>query len=98
MGGGSGMMYRVVWLNPAVAQLAVIYRARLQLGTGADGVVRASAAADRLLAPNPTGVGESRIGNERVLIEAPLTIYYEVHDDERVVVVTSVLYSSRPAN
>lgn len=89
------MMYRVIWLDRAIAQLAVIYRARLQLGTGADGVVRASAAVDRLLAPNPTGVGESRAGNERVLIEAPLTVFYEVHDDERVVVVTSVHYVAR---
>jgi hypothetical protein len=89
------MTYRVVWLNRAIGQLAVIYRACLQLGAGADAVVRASAMVDQLLAPNPTAVGESRAGNERVLIEPPLTIYCEVHDDERVVVVTSVVYPAR---
>ena len=89
------MTYRVVWLNYALGQLAAVYRACLVIGTGADAVVRASAAADRLLAPNPTGVGESRAGNERVLIEGPLTIYYEVHDDEQVVIVTSVVYPKR---
>lgn len=89
------MTYRVVWLNRALGQLADIYRACLVLGVGADAVVRASAAADRLLGPNPSGVGESRSGNERVLIEEPLTVYYEVHDDERVVVITSVVYPAR---
>jgi hypothetical protein len=89
------MTYRVIWLDSAIGLLSTIYLTRLRRGTGADAVVRASAAVDRLLAPNPTGVGESRSGNERVLIEAPLTVYYEVHDDERVVVVTSVLYSAR---
>lgn len=92
------MTYRVVWLNRAVEQLAIIYRACLILGAGAGDVVRASAAVDTLLAPNPTGVGESRSGNERVLIEEPLTVFYEVHDDERVVVVTSVVYPAREAS
>lgn len=44
---------------------------------------------DDLLARDPLGVGEPYYGTMRVLIEAPLAVYYDVHESEhRVYVVT----------
>ena len=36
---------------------------------------------------NPEQVGESRGGNERVFIVAPLSVQYEVFEDDRIVLI-----------
>jgi hypothetical protein len=59
------------------------------------GVAAASAELDRRFVRDPADLGESRAGNERVVFEGPLVVFFEVHDDERVVVVTTVRVSSR---
>lgn len=83
------MNFRLVWIDRAVAELTVVYLRALDRGQG-DDVVRAAARIDVLLEGSPLAVGESRAGHERVMFELPLTIYFEVHDDEKVVVITSV--------
>jgi hypothetical protein len=50
---------------------------------------------DAVLEQNPTTVGESREEGVRVFIVNPLTVYFEVHEDERTVIVTAVRYHRR---
>jgi hypothetical protein len=44
-----------------------------------------------LLGLDPLGIGESREGNRRVLIEWPLAAFYEVSEPDRMVKVLRVL-------
>jgi hypothetical protein len=88
------MNFRLVWIDRALAELTVVYLLALDTGHG-DDVVHAAARIDGLLEGNPLSVGESRAGHERVVFESPLTVYFEVHEDEQAVVVTSVRYRRR---
>jgi hypothetical protein len=54
-------------------------------------VARAADRIDQLLGTAPAGVGESRGDRFRVLIELPLTVYYEVHEADRRVQVLRVV-------
>jgi hypothetical protein len=56
-------------------------------------ITRAMAEIDRLLAREPQTQGESREAFERVLIVPPLTVTFEVHEDEHVVLVLRLRYS-----
>jgi hypothetical protein len=48
------------------------------------------------LQSDPSSVGESRGDGERVLIEMPLTVWYEVFNDSKVVIIyDAVLYPRR---
>jgi plasmid stabilization system protein ParE len=44
---------------------------------------------------DPATLGESRSGNRRVYIVNPVTVFFEVHEEERVVAVTAVRYHRR---
>ena len=50
-------------------------------------VTRAADRIDNLLSKNPTAVGESREGASRILICAPLAVYYNVIADDNKVVI-----------
>ena len=92
------MTYRVVWLAALHDDLARLYLQAREDGA-AEAVTRATDEIDRTLAASP-GEGESRAGSDRVFIREPLCVYFEVHDEERVVVVTGVHYrrpKRRPA-
>ena len=89
------MNWRVVWTTRSVAGLTAAYLDLRARGLDASAVARASAELDRQFLLNPADVGESRSGIERVAIQPPLTAYFEVHDEERVVVVTTVRWSAR---
>jgi len=43
----------------------------------------------------PATEGESRSGNERVLIVHPLTVIYEVFEEARVVLIYAAVYHPR---
>ena len=88
------MNFRLVWIDRALRQLTAAYVVALSAGRG-DAVTAAAARIDQQLASHPATAGESRDGHERAIFELPLIVYFEVHDDERVVVVTMVRYSSR---
>ena len=89
------MSFRVVWLSDALDALAASYLYARRKKRDPEEITRAMAAIDRELEARPTTAGESRYGNNRILIVNPLTIYFEVHDDEHVVVVTALRYHVR---
>lgn len=79
------MSYRVLWLGDARRDLARYW-------AQADGDLRAAitkacAAIDEILQDDPENVGESRAADRRVLNEPPVTVFFEVHDEEMAVVV-----------
>ncbi len=81
-------MHRVLWLRAAREALARFW-------VNADTVLRkaittASHRVDQRLQSDPWTEGESRYGDTRVLAESPLTVYYEIHDDDMTVVVLQV--------
>jgi hypothetical protein len=53
-------------------------------------VTGAADAIDSLLRMVPLEVGESRVANVRILIVFPLSVYYDVHQEDRTVAVWSV--------
>lgn len=85
------MNYSVIWLHALEPDLTRLYLHARANGL-AEMVVRATSVIDELLRTDPTGVGESRAGRTRLLIEEPLWVDYEVHADEQVVIVTAVRY------
>ena len=90
------MNFRVVWLRIALNPVARAYTDLREAGGDAESVTRAMARVDDLLERDPYGCGESRAFGERILIEAPLTVRYEVHDSEQVVVVWKAVFRPRP--
>lgn len=80
------MKFTVTWLPDAEAELAELWmsaadRERVQIA--ADQI-------DRQLRLRPNDVGESRPEGRRVLISPPLTVFYLVRDDDRLVHVSHV--------
>jgi plasmid stabilization system protein ParE len=89
------MNWRTVWTTRAVAGLTSAYLDLATRGLDAAAVARTSAELDRRFATNPAELGESRAGIERVTFEPPLVAFFEVHEEERVVVVTTVRWTDR---
>lgn len=89
------MNFRVVWLRSALAHATRTYTDLSAAGGDAEGITRAMARIDQLLTRDPLNQGESRGPGERILTEAPLTVRYEVHEEEQVVVVTKAVYRPR---
>lgn len=48
---------------------------------------------EQLLALDPNNLGESRPNFERIATEGPLTVWFAVHDDERLVYVLAVTHT-----
>lgn len=84
-------MWTVIWLDGALAELARHYLSG-RAGVDPGGITRAMAEVDRTLDADPARAGESRAGNRRILIVSPLTVYYEVYQDQQTAVVTEVWY------
>ena len=89
------MNFTVIWRRRATDNLADAVVVALESGRGSEAITAASARIDALLRNNPSDVGESRPNHERVVIDAPLTVYFEVNTEERVVIVLSVRYFTR---
>ncbi len=82
------MRYGVSWRRPAIDQLNAI------LGGGAtgDAVMRAVWAAEALLGHDPLNLGESRrTQHDRVMVEWPLAVSYQVDEQARTVSVIRVV-------
>ena len=80
------MKYTVIWRPAAERKLASIW-------TSADdreSVTEAADAIDALLGTSPLDVGESRVSNIRILAVFPLSVYYDIHEDDRMVAVWAV--------
>lgn len=80
------MIYTVVWTRLAELRLAQIWLAapdRQAVTTAADQL-------DTLLRNDPQLVGESRDMGTRVLMAGPLTVYFDVSEADRRVLVWSV--------
>jgi hypothetical protein len=86
------MNYRVVWLRKVVSDLARSYVYAREAGRNAGAITRAMADIEAGLERHPSDLGESRPEGHRLYIVNPITIGFEVFDDERVVVVTLVRY------
>jgi plasmid stabilization system protein ParE len=80
------MKYRVVWRRIARDQLALIWTTAPDRAA----VTEAANAIDALLERNPSNCGESREGNQRILIERPLVVVFAVDEQQKKVVVLSV--------
>ena len=89
------MTFRVIWLDRVIRGAAKLYVDLRDNDGDADAITRAMAAIDKNLERALLYVGESRADLTRILIEPPLTIQYEVHEEHRVVIVTSVRYATR---
>jgi hypothetical protein len=80
-------MYRVVWRKKARQRLDVLAFLARERGDFIDRIPRAIEAIELRLALNPSVEGESRGDNERVLIENPLSVIYEVFEAEAAVLI-----------
>jgi plasmid stabilization system protein ParE len=80
------MTYGVIWRPPAEQKLAQIWNE-----SGERKAVAESAnLMDQLLSSTPLEVGESRAGRTRILTVMPLSIFYDVYDDDHLVAVWAV--------
>jgi hypothetical protein len=87
------MNWTVIWLDTPIGQLA---RAVAGVwGTPqSQAITHAMARAEIALERDAANAGESRAGHQRVLIEAPLTIEFEVHADQRTAIVVRAHYTA----
>jgi hypothetical protein len=89
------MNYRVVVRERVANNIATVTFLAFEMGR--DGPAIASAYDEILLAlsDNPSEQGESREGNERVIIVNPLTAFYEVFESQQVVLIYAAVYHPR---
>jgi len=80
------MSYQVTWTAVAEDELAEIWVNAPDQAA----VTQAAHRIDQLLRSNPATVGESRSPGERVLIEPPLVVSYEIIEDDKRVNVLGV--------
>ena len=80
------MTYTVVWRRSAERTLAEIWTSADDRQTVRD----AADAIDALLRASPLEVGESRVANTRILTVLPLSVYYDIHEADRLVAVWAV--------
>ena len=86
------MTYTVVWRPSAERALAEIW---ISAGDRRR-VTDAANSIDALLRTAPLEVGESRMSNIRILTVLPLSVYYDVHEDDRLVAVWAVWRVPKP--
>jgi hypothetical protein len=84
--------YTVIWTHQLLSRITGIYITVREAGGDTHAITRAMAEIDRQLERGPLGVGESREFGVRMLVVPPLTVRYEVHDDQHVVVVLTAHY------
>ena len=86
------MRYTVYWRPQAEQELGELWLN----GPDRQEIAQASDAIDALIAEVPFEVGESRIGNTRVIFSGPLIATYDVLERDLLVVVLSIWRSRRP--
>ena len=80
------MKYTVLWSPEAESLLIDIWIGASDRKLITDAANRI----DRQLSFVPLDVGESRTEAARLLMEPPLAVFYEVHDDESLVVIHKI--------
>ena len=87
------MSRRVVWRRQIADRFVEWSFLSFEWGRDPAALAHAVAEIDRRLSADPSNEGESRDGNERVLIVHPLSVVYELFDEPGVVLIfTAVLY------
>ena len=85
------MKFTVVWMASAQRELARLWTDQADRAA----ITAAANAIDVRLSRDPERLGESREDEMRVLIAAPLTVFFRVRVDDRMVEVVSVKYIAR---
>ncbi len=85
------MKFEVIWLRRALDELAELWFSARDRGS----VTIAAQQMDRRLEVDPLGIGESRSGSLRILIEPPLAIHYQVSSTHQTVFVLKI-WRTRP--
>ena len=87
------MNFTVHWPDEVQEELAGQYLAARLDGREAE-FSRAVSEIDVRLARDPAGVGESRPGSQRILIDLPVMVTYRIDEPNRAVTITEVWYVS----
>ena len=89
------MNYRVVIRQSVANNIRTATFLAFELSRDGPALTRAVEEIVLALSDNPAEQGESRAGNERVIIVHPLTAIYEVFEAQQVVLVYSAVYYPR---
>ena len=85
--------WTVIWKRSLVERKVAEFVAEaIEKGYAVAEITNAMDQIDRVLSLNPASAGESRSGSDRVLIQKPLVITFEIHEDEHVVLVFGARY------
>lgn len=89
------MSYRVFWRERDRNNLDVFQFLARELGRPVNAIPAAIEEIEARLASDPSAAGESRTENERVLVVPPLTVFFEVFEDQRIVLIYQFRYYPR---
>jgi hypothetical protein len=89
------MKYTVVWRESVLAQVRVRVFLDLEMDVHYLTTEQAVDKIVRLLSTTPLTCGESREDPERVLIVPPLTVFFEVFEEDKVVMIYQAKYRRR---
>lgn len=81
------MTYRVIWREQTREYVHTLTFLTLEMGGNPDVLARAVTEIERRLGTDPLTAGESRGGEERVLIVPPLAVTYEPFSKDGVVII-----------
>jgi len=87
--------HRVVWRRKLRQRLDLLAFLATERGDFSNRIPKAIEEIELRLALAPTEEGESRSGNERVLVAHPLTVKYEVFDLDQTVLIYEAFVSKR---
>lgn len=88
--------YRIIWPH-SLTRGSVAAAVHDAMAHGHVGAIRGpSPRSNFTLQRSPQTAGESRGEYRRVLVEPPVAVEFEVHDDEMVVLIVQFRYSPRP--
>ncbi len=90
--------YTVIWKRALIERkIAALVVELMEQGGDVQAVTRAMAEIDHRLEYDPETQGESRADYERVLMVSPLSVTFEVHEEERIVYVLRATYMQKKA-
>ena len=85
--------FRVIWRTSLIQnRLAALVLDFFQRGQDSSPITKAMAEIDRILETNPSEAGESRENIERILIVPPLTVTFDVNEEEQIVYILTLGY------
>ena len=80
------MKFTVIWKTTAEAQLAELW----MTAANREAIREAADEIETALRKDPVSFGESRDPQTRVAVVSPLVVHFEVHEDDRRVVVLTL--------